>query len=83
MSTWSWCAAPPIVRHLGVDNCAVVPNGYPEPSGAFRRDPATKQLLFVGPLTYEPNRLAVEWFIDAVLPGIRRVRARDRARRRR
>jgi glycosyltransferase involved in cell wall biosynthesis len=58
---------------LGVDNCAVVPNGYPEPSGwQDSREPvASKRLLFVGPLTYEPNRLAVEWLIDAVMPKIR------------
>lgn len=61
--------------YLSVSNCAVVPNGYPVPPrpagdsvGSSRAGPC---LLFVGPLTYEPNRLGVEWFVNEVLPVIR------------
>lgn len=61
--------------YLAVPNCAVVPNGYPVPplqSGDSVGSKGTGPcLLFVGALTYEPNRLGVEWFVDEVLPVIR------------
>lgn len=59
--------------HLGVDNCAVVPNGYPEPSSSpvVRDASAPRRILFVGPMTYEPNRLAVDWLVKSVLPRVR------------
>ena len=34
--------------------------------------PGFSRLLFVGPLTYEPNRLAVEWLVREIMPRIRR-----------
>ena len=57
---------------LGVDNCEVVGNGYPTPD-SMERAPRTDQpmLLFVGPLSYEPNRLAVEWLAFEMLPLLR------------
>ncbi|MEO8692364.1 MAG: glycosyltransferase family 4 protein [Acidimicrobiales bacterium] len=67
--------------YLAVSNATVVPNGYPLPrsSSAVSAElvnPRTRpggppSLLFVGALTYEPNRLAVKWIIDEVLPRIR------------
>lgn len=60
-------------RHLAAPNCVAVPNGYPEPPEAvhaYDRRPC-RQILFVGAMTYEPNRLGVEWFVNAVLPTIR------------
>jgi glycosyltransferase involved in cell wall biosynthesis len=60
-------------RFLGVANCAVVGNGYPTPEARERRpvmSPPT--LLFVGPLSYEPNRLAAEWLAFEMLPLLRR-----------
>ena len=32
--------------------------------------PSSNSLIFVGPLTYTPNRLAVKWLIDRVLPKL-------------
>lgn len=60
-------------RFLAVSNCNVVPNGYPEPPPHAVDHPvgAVPRLLFVGALTYEPNRLGVEWFVNEVLPSIR------------
>jgi glycosyltransferase involved in cell wall biosynthesis len=62
--------------YLGAPNCVVIPNGYPEP--AIDTDCAKAPevvgpsvLLFVGPLTYEPNLLAVEWMAHEVLPHLR------------
>ncbi len=61
-------------RYLDVPNAAVVPNGYPVP--AVEPPPAggekAPSMLFVGPLTYEPNRLAVQWIAERVLPLVRR-----------
>lgn len=61
-------------RYLTVPNCAVVPNGYPDPAPGVDhpvRDGSPPRLLFVGALTYEPNWLAVLWFVKEVLPMIR------------
>jgi glycosyltransferase involved in cell wall biosynthesis len=60
---------------LGSVNIGVVPNGYPEPAATPEPSDAARhpRMLFVGPLTYEPNRLAVEWLVDKVLPAVRAV----------
>lgn len=67
-------------EHLGVPNAVVVPNGYPDPGPAAvgnavsgTDDSGTRSrpsILFAGAMTYEPNRLAVEWFVRRVLPKI-------------
>ena len=66
---------------LAVANAAVVPNGYrlhdaPADAPARLTNPCAipeghPSILFVGPLTYEPNRLAVQWVLDEVLPLVR------------
>jgi glycosyltransferase involved in cell wall biosynthesis len=60
-------------RRVGTTNCTVVPNGYPEPSEVGVGDGGTvpAQLLFVGPLTYEPNLFAAEWLVREILPRVR------------
>lgn len=61
-------------RLLGEPNCAVVPNGYPQPATTEARErPADRPptMLFVGPLSYEPNLFAVAWMIRHVLPAVR------------
>lgn len=60
-------------RRVGTTNCNVVPNGYPEPSevGVGEGVAAPPQLLFVGPLTYEPNLFAAEWLVREILPRVR------------
>jgi glycosyltransferase involved in cell wall biosynthesis len=60
-------------RYLGVENAAVVPNGYPDPGVRRGRTANPPSLLFVGLLSYQPNRLAVEWLAREIVP---RVRAR-------
>lgn len=64
------------VRTLGLPNVAVMPNGYPVPAddATARTLSAPPSLLFVGPMTYEPNRLAVEWLLTELMPRIRRGR---------
>lgn len=68
-------------QRLGVPNGAIVRNGYPVgevplrlPSGQAgkRLSPRAPTILFVGPLTYEPNRLAVDWMIREVMPTVAR-----------
>jgi glycosyltransferase involved in cell wall biosynthesis len=59
-------------RSLGSANVRVAPNGYPRPDRpAAHGTQSPPTMLFVGPLTYEPNRLGVEWLIDEVLPLVR------------
>lgn len=61
-------------RLLGVPNCSVVPNGYPAPASTGARAETTERpptMLFVGPLSYEPNLYAVEWLVQRVLPLVR------------
>jgi glycosyltransferase involved in cell wall biosynthesis len=65
-------------RYLDVPNAAIVPNGYPVPvvaAGTPEAEGAAAppSMLFVGPLTYEPNRLAVQWIAERVLPIVRRT----------
>lgn len=60
--------------HLGVANCSIVPNGYPEPEQLPPRphsDCEPPKMIFVGPLTYEPNYLAVHWLVHRVLDRVR------------
>jgi polysaccharide biosynthesis protein PslH len=64
------------VRRSGCDNAVVVPNGgvpADPPAVADRRAVRTGRptMLFVGALDYEPNTLAVEWFVRHVLPVVR------------
>ncbi len=71
-------------RRLALPRVAVLPNGYERataPAGAPAR-PATDGgvLLFVGPLTYEPNRDAVAWFARQALPLVRARRPGTRFR---
>jgi glycosyltransferase involved in cell wall biosynthesis len=61
---------------LGKPNAWVVPNGYEKLAArggrrAERRSSATPVFLFVGLLTYEPNRDAADFFARRVLPLIR------------
>ena len=64
-------------QRLHAPNAAVVPNGYPTafvvPALSPECEPRANgsSLLFVGPLTYEPNRLGVEWVIEEILPRVR------------
>jgi len=65
-------------RRLDLPNIAVVPNGYPLPTSPVApltpspAPSARHTMLFVGPLTYEPNYLGVKWMIDEVIDLIRR-----------
>ncbi|MBK8333819.1 MAG: glycosyltransferase [Acidimicrobiaceae bacterium] len=59
--------------YLDLANCVVVRNGYRTPHTARRLpDHEHPTLVFVGPLSYEPNRLAAEWLAFDVLPLVRR-----------
>lgn len=71
-------------RRLAHPRVAVLPNGY-EPAPAPARAPARPAadggvLLFVGLLTYEPNRDGVAWFAREVLPLVRARRPAVRFR---
>jgi len=53
--------------------CDVVPNAAPQPSRVVPR-PRADRLLFVGNLTYEPNRVAARALAREILPAVRRRR---------
>lgn len=56
---------------LGVP-ISVIPNGCDAAACTpCATQPTAPELLFVGTMGYLPNRAAVRWFCDAVLPGIR------------
>ena len=55
-------------RLQGGNNVAVIPNGTDVPE-VTNRNPESR-ILFVGLLSYAPNRIGVEWFIRAVWPSI-------------
>jgi polysaccharide biosynthesis protein PslH len=63
-------------RRSGCSNAVVVPNGGvaadppADPDRTALRT-ARPTMLFVGALDYEPNTLAVEWFVREVLPVVR------------
>ena len=46
-----------------------VPNGVDLPP-APRPDPGGRRLLFLGDLTYPPNRNGLDWYVREVLPGV-------------
>lgn len=58
----------------GIDHLSVVPTGvdldYFQPTGRTARRPL--ELLFVGSMDWMPNQDGVNWFVDRVLPHIRR-----------
>ena len=63
------------VRVSGISNAVSIPNGYELEWSAPSRvrsvgDPPT--ILFVGLLSYEPNSGGVRWFVEQVLPVLRR-----------
>ncbi len=51
------------------ENVVVIPNGTTVPTKVCRKP--ERRLIFVGLLTYEPNRNAVEWFLSNVWPAVR------------
>lgn len=58
------------LARLGRADADIVPNGY-RPIAEPTPEPTTEhQLLFVGPLSYEPNYLAVRWMVDEVMDRI-------------
>ncbi len=62
---------------LGAPHAAVVPNGAhrpPTPAATRRSEEPTATLLFPGQMTYGPNVDGARWFVEEVLPKLRRVR---------
>jgi len=66
------------LRVWGVDRALVVPNGVDverfSPEG--RRpsaEGAPARIVFVGALSYAPNREAVRWLLDGILPELRAI----------
>lgn len=51
----------------------VIPNGFPRPEQAPRRQPASIPTIgFIGKMDYPPNSEGIDWFIDQVWPIVRR-----------
>lgn len=60
---------------LGLMNVAVIPNGVDLSEFAVRATPPEPTtVLFSGLMSYYPNRQAVRWFLDAILPIVRHAR---------
>lgn len=57
---------------LTTSNIRVIPNVFPDKGQISNeiKENDSKTILFVGTLTYKPNRLGIEYFITAILPNI-------------
>lgn len=55
-------------RLQGGNNVTVIPNGTDVPEVANRHPES--RILFVGLLSYAPNRIGIEWFLRTVWPSI-------------
>jgi glycosyltransferase involved in cell wall biosynthesis len=62
-----------IAARAGLDGVGVVPNVVTIPAAPGPR-PGTGRLLFVGNLTYEPNRVAARALVREILPAVRRAK---------
>ncbi|MEL7156643.1 MAG: glycosyltransferase family 4 protein, partial [Actinomycetota bacterium] len=73
-------------RQLLGGTAFVTPNAYPEvdldggAAGGAAEVGGGAPLLFVGSMGYEPNRQGLGWFVEAILPRIRRHRPEARLR---
>ncbi len=56
--------------HLGRTESAIIPNGYRPLDDPVAERPGPPRLLFVGPLSYKPNFLAVHWLANEVIDRI-------------
>jgi glycosyltransferase involved in cell wall biosynthesis len=70
-------AASPIVANAVANRAGipvgVVPNAVPLP-GSMPDPPGADRVLFVGNMSYEPNRVAAQWLGHTLLPALRRRR---------
>ncbi len=62
-----------LATRAGLDDVGVVPNTASSPA-TVTPPPRTERLLFVGNLTYEPNRVAARLLAGEILPALRRQR---------
>jgi glycosyltransferase involved in cell wall biosynthesis len=56
------------------DRVTVVPNGVDESDLTFDRAPRADTLVYAGSPTFAPNLDAMRFFLDAILPLVRRAR---------
>jgi polysaccharide biosynthesis protein PslH len=65
-----------LLERLGCDmsRVAVVTNGTEVPDALPPRAPRPGQLIFTGPVAYPPNLDAVRYFVEEILPIVRRSR---------
>lgn len=63
-----------LATRAGLDSVSVVPNAVAIPESVAPA-PDTARLLFVGNLTYEPNRKAARLLVEEILPRVREHRA--------
>ena len=63
------------LRALGVTSPVyVIPNGFEEPDGVPKRQPASPPLLgFIGIFDYAPNTEGIRWFAEKCWPLVKRV----------
>jgi glycosyltransferase involved in cell wall biosynthesis len=59
-------------RRLGGGNVVVVPNGFDVPARLPRNDPDGRTILFCGVLSYAANADAMSFFIERILPEVRK-----------
>ncbi len=57
-------------QRLRLQNVRVVRNAAPDPEPLHTPGPATKELLFVGNLSYRPNIDGLHWFLTGVWPDL-------------
>jgi polysaccharide biosynthesis protein PslH len=56
-------------RRVPAPNVVVVPNGVEPVPGADRAP--DESVLFIGPFTFAPNRVGMEWFVENIWPLVR------------
>ena len=57
-------------KRQGRDNVAVIQNGTDVPACTIRRPES--RIIFVGLLSYPPNRMGMEWFLSEIWPNIKK-----------
>lgn len=72
----AFVSLPGDAQRIGLPNVTTLPHGYEPACGACapqaRRRPSEIRLGFVGLLAHEPNRRGLRWFVQQVLPMVRR-----------
>ena len=60
-------------KRLEASSVVVIPNSYPDPGPRMNAVPDSPILVMVGLFSYQPNLDGATWFVNEVLPELRRM----------